>query len=212
MDAETNNPKTAALVANGTISDFEKIGSRVRSFPYVVAVDGGICNCQQMGVTPNIIIGDLDSAPPELLQHYSDVPQKLFPADKDKTDLELAIEEAASQGMERIVIFGALERRMDHSVYNLHLLRRHPGLLSIESEYETLFVIDHTMEVPCQQGQTISLIPLGGPVQGVTTKGLKWELNNATFNRDFMSISNICLSNSFLVEVQSGDILCCLCK
>ena len=212
MNVNSLPPKKVAIVANGAIHDYEKMGALVKTFPYVVAADGGVHNCHEMGILPDLIVGDFDSTSSELLREYAHVPQKKFSANKDKTDLELALEEVLFPETEKIVIFGALEKRLDHSLYNAHLLQRSPGKIFIESEWETLYVIHEEAEVSCSPGQVISLIPLGGAVTGVTTKGLKWELKEASFDKNFMSLSNICLSDSFHVAVQEGDILCCLCK
>ena len=201
-----------AIVANGSIHSFEEMSERLRSFPHIIAADGGLLSCDLMKLTPDLIIGDMDSVSEELLAKYSHVEQKRYPEDKDETDVELAIEEAIAKNAKKVVIFGALERRIDHSVYNLHLLQRYPGILWIESEYESAFVINGHTEVKCFPKQVVSLLPLSEPVTGVTTKGLRWELNNTTFDKNFMSISNVCLRESFTVDLLVGNILCCLCK
>ncbi len=205
-------PSPAAIVANGTLSNLERTKQKLQDYPTLVAVDGGLIAFHRMGLKPQLIIGDMDSTPAELQQIYHDIPIKKLAIDKDKTDLEVALEELFANGVHQAAIFGALEMRMDHSLYNLQLLCRYPGKVSIESEYETLFALQGRHSIPCKKGQTISLLPLSAPAKGVTTSGLKWELEDACFDRGFMSISNIALDDSFEIEIREGVLVCCLVK
>jgi thiamine pyrophosphokinase len=203
--------KTAALIANGAIHNPSALASRIKHYQEIIAVDGGLYYLDLMGICPDLIVGDLDSIPQELLKKYSHVPIHSLSIDKDKTDLEWAVELLiAKSEIEKITIFGALEKRSDHALGNLHILRRYPRRVSIESETELIFAIQGKSEISCKIGQTISFIPLGGPVTGVTSKGLKWELFNASFDKNFMSISNICLNSSIQISIVEGDLLCIL--
>ena len=85
------NHKKIAIVANGRIHDPAEVARLVKTHPFVVAADGGLVNCEAMGITPDLIVGDMDSTPPETLKRYKHIPIELFAVDKDKTDVELAI-------------------------------------------------------------------------------------------------------------------------
>lgn len=202
--------ESAALVANGEIENFDLIAEKVRKYPYIVAVDGGLNHCRRMGIKPDLIAGDLDSASPDILKHYEGVRKVIHPVDKDLTDLEIALQEALSFKPEKITLFGALGNRTDHTLFNLILLSRYPGKLFLETEGEQLFVIDREVELDCFVGQVLSLLPLNGPVTGITTKGLKWELSHRKMDKHFMGISNVCLKPKVKISVGKGDLLCCL--
>lgn len=204
--------QTAALVANGTIHNYAMIAPLVRNYDYCVAVDGGLKHCKAIEIVPDLIIGDFDSVDKELLLQYEGIPLQTFSEEKDDTDIDLAVKEMLVAGAQTIALFGATEGRSDHALYNLHLLQRYPGKMIIESDHETIFVIEGEKEVKCAAGQTVSLMPLGQKVEGVTTRGLKWELKNATLDSTFMSLSNICLQESFRIKVAKGPLLCCLVR
>ncbi|HSW87138.1 MAG TPA: thiamine diphosphokinase [Rhabdochlamydiaceae bacterium] len=199
-----------ALIANGELGDNETLLEKIRSCDYLIAVDGGVNHCHKLGLRPDIIIGDFDSASPEFLLFFPDVPQKKYPKDKDKTDLELAIEHALEKEAKNLTIFGGCGKRIDHTLSNINLLSRYPGILFLETERELLFVIDRQAVLKCKKGQTISLIPLNGPVSGITTRGLKWELNNGKLDKNFLGISNVCLADEIKISVGHGDLLCVL--
>jgi thiamine pyrophosphokinase len=152
-----------------------------------------------------LFVGDGDSAqPPENL------PKILYPRDKDKTDLELAIELCSACSPEKMAVFGALGRRTDHALYNLSLLTRYPGALCFQSEGETLFAIEGRTRLDSPVGSTLSLIPLHNPAEGVTTHGLKWELCDARLDAQFMSVSNEVLASPVEIVVSHGLLLCCI--
>jgi thiamine pyrophosphokinase len=204
--------ETVALVANGAIHDYELISSLIKTYEHCIAVDGGLLHCREMNINPDLIIGDFDSIDPEFLDLYGQVPKEKFPIDKDKTDLELAIQAINTSSIRKIGIFGAMEKRTDHALGNLHLMCRLPEKIVIETERETLIAIEEHRRVPCRPNQTVSLVPFGSYCKGVSTRGLKWELHSATFDKHFMSISNICLENEFHVSVREGSLICCLLR
>lgn len=203
---------TFALIANGLLSNDAKLVASIRSHSHLIAVDGGLNHCLRLGLKPELIIGDFDSASPEALAHFHSVPRLEFPKDKDKTDLELALDHIDKSKAKKISVFGGLGKRVDHTLANINFLSLHPGLLFLESEQETLFVINHSAKLTCHPGQIISLIPLNGPARGVTTKGLKWELKDSKLDKHFLGISNIALGEAAHIEVREGDLLCCLLK
>ena len=198
---------TTAVVANGQIDSYEIIRPLIARHPKVVAVDGGLIHCQKMGIRPHLIVGDFDSCPHSLLAQYQGIPQVVLPQDKNETDLEVAIKEA---GGKQITLYGAWGRRMDHSLANALLLARWP--IAMETETERVFAIDRQVTLPCFAGQTLSLIPLYGPVSGIATQGLKWELRNGKMDQNFIGISNICLGSQVEISIQTGPLLCCMLK
>lgn len=199
-----------AIVANGDIHDYSTTASLIKQHIKVIAVDGGLAHCAKMNLTPDLMIGDFDSISSELQKRFSKIPSKRVPREKDHTDLELAIQEVDHPEVERITLFGALGMRSDHSLYNIQLLGKFPCHLFIETEWETLFAIEGNFHVPCDVGQRISLMPLGKPAEGVITRGLEWELHNATIDSSFVSLSNVCLQAPVQVTVTHGQLLCIL--
>lgn len=49
-----------------------------------------------------------------------------YPAEKDMTDSELAVEIAINRGCSRVILLGAIGSRLDHSISNLFLLKKNP--------------------------------------------------------------------------------------
>jgi thiamine pyrophosphokinase len=198
-----------ALLANGQI-DPELSEQKIRDFPILIAVDGGLKHCKKMQLYPQFIIGDFDSAPADLLAEFPAAEKIEYGRYKDESDLELAIEFALSKGFRSLVVFGGFGYRIDHAFYNLQLLVRFKDFLSFDNGKEQLFVVTNQMTIPCTQGQTISFFTLNEKATGITSEGLKWELQNAEMDHSSMSLSNIALKNDVQMNVESGHLICVL--
>ncbi len=199
-----------AIICNAPIENVSSLKDTISSYPVLIAVDGGIKHCNALGLNPDLIVGDFDSADPKLLEHYNAIPKKHYPKDKDKTDLEIALELVYRPEIEEITVFGALGERTDHTLANLILLSRYPGKVFLQTNNERMFVINKQVQITTYPGQLISLIPLNGPVEGIYTEDLKWELKNGTLDKHFIGISNEALTHRAKISVRKGDLLCCL--
>jgi len=97
-------------------------------------------------------------------------------------------------------------------VTNLIFLTRYPGKIFLETETEILGAIDKTLELTTHAGQGLSLIPLNGPVQGITTDGLKWEMHEGVLDKSFIGISNQATGKEVVISVKQGDLLYSIIK
>lgn len=194
------------LVANGTPPSPELVRALAKRSEGVAAIDGGLAVCDRAGIEPDLILGDLDSAPLSLLEKYRHIPQIETP-DQDKTDLEKAVEYLFNFRFETFSVCGALGKRIDHTLTNIYLLCRYPCKIIFESEDEICFALTKMHTLNCRIGQTVSLIPISSEVSGVTTKGLKWEMNNKTLNKTCVSISNVALQEKVMIAFEEGDLL-----
>ncbi len=196
---------TLTLVANGEVKD------KLPTTSPLIAVDGGLVHIDAQGLTPDLIIGDFDSAPTALLEKYVQVPQVNTP-DQQKGDLEKAIDYLLPFEPKKMIVYGALGKRYDHALTNILLLTKHPEKLILESPQETMYVLNAKSLIKTQLHQTLSLIPLNGPVKGITTRGLKWELKDGRLDKNFVGLSNVSVQEEVMISHKSGDLLLCLNK
>jgi len=152
---------------------------------FLVAVDGGLRHLKRLGLKPQLLIGDLDSVDPSELAEVMDagIEVRRFPPAKDQTDLELALDYVLSAGYAQIVIAYPFGDRVDHTLGNLSLLS-HPDMaginLSLDDGQVEALLFDKGASLPTQPGDLVSLIAWGAPVEGISTKGLEYPLNNET--------------------------------
>ncbi|NLL69892.1 MAG: thiamine diphosphokinase [Epulopiscium sp.] len=201
------------MIVNGTIENYDFYLPWVKDFQWIICVDGGIIHAKKLGLTPDIIIGDLDSAPVAELSFFQNqkVPIQLFPKQKDKTDTQLALEYAIEKGASFVTIIGALGTRFDHTLGNVHVLdlaldKKIPVVLI--NEYNHIYLISDRIDVNIEQGKIISLIPFTPQVTGVYTKGLLYPLKNATlFAGVSYGISNEIIDTDGSISIDKGKLL-----
>ena len=118
--------KRCLIVTGGTIDiAFAKDFLSQRSYDYVIAADAGLEVLRPLHISPNAVVGDLDTVDKKVLEEYQNQPDiefEIHKPEKDETDTELALLTAARQGCEAVDILGALGGRMDHAIGNIQLM------------------------------------------------------------------------------------------
>ena len=204
----------AIIFANGELINSQEARNLLQPDALVIAANGGTRHVLAAGVTPDIIIGDLDSLSPDVRARVEAAGTQIvgFSPRKDETDLELALLYAASEGAKEIVILAALGERLDQTIANVLLLAL-PELQSIdvrivEGAQET-FLIQGEATIDGSPGDTVSLIPLGGDAEGVTTDGLEWPLAEDVLRfGPARGVSNVLTAPQAHVRLRQGMLLC----
>lgn len=148
----------------------------------VVAADSGYDQAVKTGFAVDVLVGDMDSIESDLLPGHVIVERHR--PDKDATDLELALERVLEHRPNRVVVVGGTGGRVDHEIATAQLLCSDRWVDIEEMDWVTnrgwAHVIRGRRIVHGDPGNLISLIPIGGPADGVHTKGLRWNLADAT--------------------------------
>ncbi len=208
------SPNRAVIFSNGVIPDYTRATRLLRPDDYFIAADGGSLHALAMQIRPHVVIGDLDSLPEAQIHHLTMQGTIFwrFPAEKDETDLELALRYALESGYRRVLIMGALGGRPDQMLGNLALLTSpamHAADVRCDDGHTEVFFIRDTAEISGQPGDVLSLLPWGGPVTGIVTHGLRYPLQSETLEpHRTRGISNEMLSTTALVTIASGLLLC----
>jgi thiamine pyrophosphokinase len=182
----------------------------------VIAADSGLGHALALGCAVDLVVGDLDSAEPDELVRATAAGAVVeqHPADKDATDLELALDAARARGVERIVVIGGHGGRVDHFVANLLLLAS-PSLaaLRVEARLGDAWVVvvrDH-MDLHGDIGDLCSLLPLGGVAHGVVTRGLRFPLRSEDLEPgSTRGVSNVFVEPHAEVSLTEGVLLAVL--
>lgn len=201
------------IFANGDLPDLNKARALLRQDDYILCADGGARHALALGLTPNLVIGDMDSLEKDTWEKLegSNIPVELYPRDKNETDLELALNRAIELEPKEILIIAALGGRLDQTLGNIALLNN-PYLVTrnirLDDGVEEIFFCRSQAEVRGRSGDLVSLIPWGNSVHGVQTQGLKWSLNNETLHPEkTRGISNEMIDKVANIESSSGILL-----
>ncbi len=201
------------IFANGQLPNLDAARALLRPDDFLIAADGGTRHVLALGVTPRLVIGDLDSISEEERRKMKEAGVELtqFPRDKNETDLELAIQHAIDLKPDQIIIVAALGGRLDQTLGNLALLSNFQLStfnLKLDDGVEEAFFCRDQVEVRGRSGDLVSLIPWGGVVEGVRTQGLRWPLSNDTLvPHKTRGISNELLAETASIQIQTGLLL-----
>ncbi len=206
--------KRALLFANGELTTHSWLTQFIEAEDTLIAVDGGLRHLLPLGRIPHLLIGDLDSVDPTLVEQLKTqgVEIRQFPVHKDETDLELALLAAAKMDLRELVIIGALGGRLDQTLANLSLLLL-PELkelsVRLEDGRQEVFALRTSTTLNGHPGDIVSLIPLWGAATGVLTEGLAYPLRSETlYPERSRGISNVMQGSRAGVSLSSGTLLC----
>jgi len=207
---------STVIFANGILDWEPDPADLVKDADLIIAADGGANHCRKLNITPDILIGDLDSIDPALLADYQrkDVPIHRHPRRKDATDLELALDLAVAKGARKIRLFGVLGGRWDMSMANILLTsadkykKQQISLLSRDCCMRILHAeIDHLLSGA--PGRKVSLVPLTSDAQGVSLTGFEYPLSDHTIPfGSSLGVSNVMTGSTATVRQQKGVLLC----
>lgn len=195
------------IFAGGVISDTGFI--RIYSDENVICADGGLAYAQRIGVEPDILVGDFDSykgaipSGPEL--HVSR-------PEKDDTDTMLAVKIAIDRGAERIVLYGALGARFDHTMANIQTLvyayEHGCEMVIADSDNEITVQGAGERSYPIREGWYFSVFSLTDSTDIEYMCGVRYPLENYTLRNGFpLGVSNEITADAAEVSVKEGLLL-----
>lgn len=149
----------------------------------VVAADSGLAAAEVLGLTVDVVVGDMDSVVPARLAAAEAAGARIerHPTAKDATDLALAMDVALGFGARRVTVVGGDGGRLDHLLANALLLAADdyaavtvvahlgPATITVVRDEATLFG---------RRGELVSLLAVHGPAHGITTAGLRYPLRD----------------------------------
>ena len=208
---------TATIILGGSLDSGHWVQTLATESDFVIAADYGLAHCLKLGITPRLCVGDYDSVDIEDLTQAYQLGWNIisFPREKDMTDGELAIREAVTLGARRIHLLAGFsgDNRVDHGI-------AHFFQLAYFSETGIdIRMVDHDKEahiltanaanlITGRRHASVSLIPMDKNVTGVSTQGLRYELNGEALHfGSTRSLSNEMLHDSATIHLQTGLLL-----
>ena len=180
---------------------------RMKWAGFSIAADAGMKAFDQVGLEPDLLIGDMDSFD---LGEASLVCEVDRIENQDRTDFQKALARPEVQGADELVILGGTGGRSDHFLNNLLIAAGLPGDLKVLLDTDMEIIYRVTPERPLAleglDGQTISIIPLGD-CSGVTASGLQWPLGQVAMGPgNSLSQSNLAVADEVDVSLAKGTL------
>ena len=213
----TDLAKKACIFCDGELKNSARVKRIASNCDLLISTDAGAKHLAGIGLQPRIVIGDMDSIATDLWKDENSSTWIPHSQDKDKSDVELAVEYALEQGCQEITLVAAIGGRLDHTLGNVALVASYPGRIAIIDGVSTLVAVDKSEKciLHGQVGILVSLIPYGSGPFTVRAKGLKYSLGDEPLHSATHGLSNelslteacVCVSNGILlVHIENEEI------
>jgi thiamine pyrophosphokinase len=231
---DLDRPDTVVLAGGDPLpaSLLDDVADALDHAGFTIAADGGLHHAHRADREVDVLVGDLDSVDPDALAQArragTDV--RAHPADKDATDLELALDivlerangRANGQVDERadgrrgtgtddpshVLVIGGHGGRTDHLVANLLLLAASRfARLRLRAWWgaDVVHIVRDSVTLTGEVGGRVSLLALHGPAEGVSTTGLRFPLTDAVLEAgSSLGMSNELSEPRATVDVRRG--------
>lgn len=179
---------------------------QARPGDFVICADGGWEIAGAHGVTPDLALGDFDSAPAP-----QGVPVERFPVEKDDTDTMLCLKRGLSMGFDDFLIVGGFGGRLDHTLANLQTLNyaaaRGARAAMADGRCWAAVIREGTLRVPRMKGK-LGVFALDARCIGVTIRGAKYEAEDIELtNATSLGAGNDFAADSVEISVREGALL-----
>jgi thiamine pyrophosphokinase len=210
-----DDQEPALIIANGASCSFELLGQLLEWSPLVVVLDNAIERVLQLNIKVDVLLGDFDDDfNPETYKEKQFPLEIVHAPNQDKTDLEKAFEYLIEKGHKAVNVVWATGKRTDHTITNITNIVSYRNSLKIVilDDHSKVFLLPNTFNKWYTKNTPISLIPIG-KVNGISTKNLKYPLNNESLTIGYRTgSSNEVLEDGIVtIEHQEGDLLLMEC-
>lgn len=212
VDGADVRPPHAVVLAGGE-EDVHPLPCTLSGADLVIAADSGLALADELGLTVDLVVGDLDSVEPARLDRArrSGVRVERHSTDKDRTDLAIALDTARDHGARSLTVVGGAGGRLDH-------LLAVPALLASEAYAELTItavmgraitsVVRGRRTLHGRSGELVGLIAVHGHACGVTTRGLRYPLDDEVLAAgSSRGVSNVFEDGAATVSVDVGVLL-----
>ncbi len=213
---EAPNPLKVLIFANGDPNDGPMVRRALAAAPdaWVIAADGGARLARHFARAVQVLVGDMDSLSAGEVNRLADGGAEIlrYPAEKNETDLELALKLAANRGARWLRVVGGVGDRLDQTLSNVYLLAL-PELKGCDARLvagaqEAWLAYPGMTTIEGAPGDTVSLLPLNGTVSGVRTENLYYPLRDERLVfGPARGISNVMQAASAHVWLRDGILL-----
>ncbi len=203
--------KRAVVFGGGKITDYTSLLFTPQEEDYIICADSGIVHCEKLGLKADLWVGDFDSCDFDTCIKLSCardvIIDRLNPV-KDLSDTEYALDYAAKNGYDTLVLIGGIGTRMDHSLSNLYLTEKYFNKnikLTVINENNVInFVKDSSCLVTKSRYKYVSILPLEDCV--VSCNGFCYNLSREKLIRhSTRAISNELSDDTGTITIHDGS-------
>lgn len=171
----------------------------------IICCDGATVGLLAYGLTPDYIVGDMDSLSDELTERFKGIIRKN--PDQETNDMTKAVQFCLENAWTEITILGATGKREDHTLGNLSLLADYEGVnVQMLTDHGVFLSQSSNMVYASFPGEQISIFSLT-PDTRITTQGLRYAVKDRLFTSWWQGTLNEASGNSFEIIIDRGKLL-----
>ena len=199
--------KKCIIIANGKTPSKNVIQFfQHKGFSTIICADGGANSAKKIGITPDFIIGDLDSVDSGTLKYFNTKSTIIQIKRQNDTDVEKCLKFAIRERYDEAVLLGVTGNRLDHTIGNLGIVLKYFYKIRshIVAEYSFLSAYNSNMSLKSIKGEIISLYAFDDKTF-ITSKGLKYPIKNSRLPFGKVeSTSNVAISSIVELKIKGG--------
>ena len=194
------------ILANGDFPTHKFSKNILNQSNYIICCDGAVNQLIVNGLSPDLIIGDMDSINDSFIEKYSEKIVQL--KRQSDTDLEKALKYCVENNFKYVKVLGFSGKRDDLYLSNIFLCFTYSEKLNIEmySNFGSFKFVNSKQSFDSFKGQIISLFSNSKEIK-IKTNYLKYHLNEDSLVHLYSGVSNESLAGEFSVEVEGGVVM-----
>jgi thiamine pyrophosphokinase len=201
--------KKCIILANGKAPQKSVIQFlKKKNYSTLICADGGADRAKKLGLTPDYIIGDLDSIEKQTISFYKNKSKIIKLKRQNDTDVEKCLKFAIKNKFKEAVLLGVTGDRLDHTFCNLGIIIKFFKKIKLQLIAEDSLLVPYSGEVELLTipGETISLYGFDRKTK-ITSEGLKYSLkNNSLPFGERESTSNVAVFKKVSLKIRRGII------
>jgi len=197
-----NREDNVVILANGLFPTGRQALDLLHGADLLICCDGAANKLIAYGLSPQLIVGDLDSVSGDIKKEYASI--LIQSDDQESNDLTKAVHYCIEKNYSSVYILGATGLREDHTLGNISLmLEYYPRIeVQIVSDYGMFFLVCNGEPVKSYVGEKVSLFSIDNRV-GVSSTGLKYPLNDLQLSNWYVASLNEATAESFTLHFES---------
>ncbi|MDP2365302.1 MAG: thiamine diphosphokinase [Ignavibacteria bacterium] len=199
--------KRCIIIANGKSPTKKVVDYFIeKGFSTIFCADGGANSAKKIGITPNFIIGDLDSVDTSTLKYFKSKSTIIKNKKQNNTDVEKCLKFAIRKKYDEAVLLGVTGNRLDHTIGNLGIVLKFFKKIKTHIVAENSFLTPYNnfISLSSKEGETISIYAFDNKTS-ITSNGLKYPLKNSKLPFGIKeSTSNVSISSLIELKINGG--------
>ena len=194
--------RKVVILANGLFPTSQQVLDLLKAADLLICCDGAADKLIAKGMSPHVIIGDMDSLSSEVSELYASL--MIQYDDQESNDLTKAVHYCIEEGYPSVTILGATGLREDHTLGNISLMMEYYPRIEVQiiSDFGVFFLTQSGEQVPTFVGEKISFFSIDNRVR-VSSTGLKYPLNDLQLSNWYRASLNEATANHFILNFES---------